>query len=144
MEGIHGVSRRIARARIARHQPTSGNIAINLALLVMCAVCLLPVIWCISSSLKDRFELYQMLPTLFPKQPTLANYRWIFTQADMSRLPLNMFNSFKVTVGAIIVQCITASMAGFAFARLDFRARSAAPTLIAHVHSPGRGSACTS
>jgi len=100
-----------------------GAIAINIALLVMVVICLLPVIWSISSSLKDRYELYQTVPTLFPKQPTMANYRWIFTQADMSRLPLNMFNSFKVTIGAIIVQCITASMAGFAFARLNFRGR---------------------
>lgn len=131
---------RIARARVARRNLRPGNIAINLALLVMCAVCLLPVIWCISSSLKDRFELYQTLPTLFPKQPTLANYRWIFTQADMSRLPLNMFNSFKVTVGAIIVQCITASMAGFAFARLDFRGRDLLfYTLIALMFIPRAG-----
>jgi multiple sugar transport system permease protein len=34
-----------------------------------------------------------------------------------------MYNSFKVTIGALIVQCITASMAGFAFARLNFRGR---------------------
>ena len=110
-------------ARVARRNLRPGAIAINIALLVMCAVCLLPVIWSVSSSLKDRYELYQTVPTLIPKQPTLANYRWIFTQADMSRLPLNMLNSFKVTIGAIIVQCITASMAGFAFARLNFRGR---------------------
>jgi multiple sugar transport system permease protein len=41
----------------------------------------------------------------------------------MSRLPLNMFNSFKVAIGSVIVQLITASMAGFAFARLRFRGR---------------------
>jgi multiple sugar transport system permease protein len=62
-------------------------------------------------------------PTLIPKNPTLANYKWMFTRADMSRLPLNLWNSLKIAIGSVIIQCITASMAGFAFARLDFRGR---------------------
>lgn len=99
------------------------NILVNLALLLICAICLLPVVWAISASLKDRNELYLATPTLLPHNPTLENYRWIFTQSDMSRLPLNMWNSVKVTMGAVIIQCITATMAGFAFARLTFRGR---------------------
>ncbi|MBC7234584.1 MAG: carbohydrate ABC transporter permease [Chloroflexi bacterium] len=62
-------------------------------------------------------------PSLIPKEPTLANYEWMFTRADMSRLPLNLWNSFKVSMGSVIIQCISASMAGFAFARLKFRGR---------------------
>ena len=81
------------------------------------------MVWAISASLKDRNELYLATPTLLPHNPTLENYRWIFTQSDMSRLPLNMWNSVKVTMGAVIIQCITATMAGFAFARLTFRGR---------------------
>jgi len=99
------------------------NLAINIALLLMCVICLLPVVWAISSSLKGREELYMATPRLIPRQPTLANYEWMLTRADMSRLPLNMWNSFKVAMGSVIVQCITASMAGFAFARLNFRGR---------------------
>jgi multiple sugar transport system permease protein len=34
-----------------------------------------------------------------------------------------MWNSLKVSLGAVIIQCITATMAGFAFARLEFRGR---------------------
>ncbi len=99
------------------------NLVVNLSLILICAICLLPVVWAISASLKDRNELYLATPTLFPRNPTLENYRWIFTQSDMSRLPLNMWNSVKVTVGAVVIQCITATMAGFAFARLEFRGR---------------------
>jgi len=87
------------------------NLAINIALLLMCVICLLPVVWAISSSLKGREELYMATPRLIPRQPTLANYEWMLTRADMSRLPLNMWNSFKVAMGSVIVQCITASMA---------------------------------
>ena len=109
--------------RSFRRSLQPGNIFVNLSLILICAVCLLPVVWAISASLKDRNELYLATPTLLPRNPTLENYRWIFSQSDMSRLPLNMWNSVKVTVGAVIIQCITATMAGFAFARLQFRGR---------------------
>jgi multiple sugar transport system permease protein len=96
---------------------------VSISLIVICAVCLLPVVWTISSSLKGRDELYMATPSLIPRHPTLANYQWMFTRADMSRLPLNMWNSLKVALGAVVIQCITATMAGFAFGRLDFRGR---------------------
>ena len=96
---------------------------INLSLVLICAACLLPIVWTLSASLKDRQELYMATPALIPRAPTLANYRWIFSQSDMSRLPLNMWNSVKVTLGSVVIQCITATMAGFAFARLEFRGR---------------------
>ena len=92
-------------------------------LLLLSAFCLLPVIWTVSASFKDRFELYLATPTLFPRHPTLANYQWIMQQSDISRLPLNLWNSFKVSTGAVVIQCIIATMAGFAFARLDFMGR---------------------
>jgi multiple sugar transport system permease protein len=100
-----------------------GALVINFSLVLICVVCLLPVIWTVSSSLKNRHELYMLTPSLIPKEPTLENYTWMLTRADMSRLPLNLWNSLKVSMGAVIIQCITATMAGFAFARLEFRGR---------------------
>ena len=99
------------------------NLFINLALLTIAAICLLPMLWAVSASLKDRNELYMATPTLLPRNPTLENYVWMLSQSDMSRLPLNMWNSIKVTMGAVVIQCIVATMAGFAFARLKFRGR---------------------
>jgi multiple sugar transport system permease protein len=99
------------------------NLLVNLALILIAAICLLPIVWTISASLKDRNELYMATPTLLPRNPTLANYLWMFSQSDMSRLPLNMWNSIKVTMGAVVIQCVVATMAGFAFARLKFRGR---------------------
>ena len=99
------------------------NLLVNLALLAIAAICLLPIVWAVSASLKDRNELYMATPTLLPRNPTFANYLWMFSQSDMSRLPLNMWNSVKVTMGAVIIQSIVATMAGFAFARLQFRGR---------------------
>ncbi|MEI8192163.1 MAG: carbohydrate ABC transporter permease, partial [candidate division NC10 bacterium] len=99
------------------------SLFIYIALTLICVICLVPVIWTVSSSLKTREELYTVTPTLIPRNPTLLNYTWMLTREDMSRLPLNMWNSLKVTLGAVIIQCITATLAGFAFARLKFRGR---------------------
>lgn len=100
-----------------------GALAVNVSLLLICLASLLPVVWTVSASLKNREELYLATPHLIPQEPTLANYQWMLSQSDMSRLPLNMWNSVKVTVGAVIIQCVAATMAGFAFARLQFRGR---------------------
>lgn len=100
-----------------------GTLLVIGTLLLISLACLLPVIWTVSASFKNREELYLATPALIPKAPTLANYTWVFSQADMSRLPLNLWNSLKVTLGSVVIQCITATMAGFAFARLEFRGR---------------------
>lgn len=113
-----------ALTRSAKRSLRPSTLAVNASLLLICAACLLPVVWTVSSSLKNREELYMATPSLIPREPTLANYVWMLSQSDMSRLPLNMWNSLKVTVGAVVIQCIIATMAGFAFARLEFRGRN--------------------
>jgi ABC-type glycerol-3-phosphate transport system permease component len=109
--------------RTFRNNLLGSGLAVNLALVLISLACLLPVVWTVSASLKNREELYMATPSLLVRNPTLANYEWMLSQADMSRLPLNLWNSVKVTVGAVIIQSIVATMAGFAFARLDFRGR---------------------
>jgi ABC-type glycerol-3-phosphate transport system permease component len=99
------------------------QLLVNLALLLIVAICLLPFLWSVSSSLKGRDELFQTLPSLFPREPTLGNYQFIFTRRDMSMIPLNMLNSFKVAAIAVVVQTTLATMAGYAFARLEFKGR---------------------
>ena len=99
------------------------SLPVYVALLCISVVCLIPIIWAVSSSLKTRAELYTATPSLFPINPTLLNYTWMLTRADMSRLPLNMLNSVQVTLGAMLIQCVTATLAGYAFARLEFRGR---------------------
>jgi ABC-type glycerol-3-phosphate transport system permease component len=106
-----------------RNNLRPGALFVNISLILISLACLLPVVWTVSASLKTREELYMATPALIPREPTLANYAWMLSQADMSRLPLNMWNSVKVTVGAVVIQSVIATMAGFAFARLDFRGR---------------------
>jgi len=109
------------RALPRRMRPS--GLLVNLSLVAICIVCLFPVAWTISSSLKIGEEIYSVTPRLIPRKPSLENYIWMLTRPDMSALPLNLWNSLKVTMGAILLQCTVATLAGFAFGRLDFRGR---------------------
>lgn len=109
--------------RIFRRRLQSHTLLVNLSLILIMIICLVPFVWSVSSSLKGRDELFQTVPSLFPRHPTLGNYYWIFTRRDMSMIPLNMLNSFKVTIGAVVIQTALATMSGYAFARLEFKGR---------------------
>lgn len=79
---------------------------------------LFPFFWMISSSLKNSVEAFATPPTLFPQHPTLENYRHAFQAMNMPRLFLN---SISVTVICVFLQLLTSALAGYAFARLNFR-----------------------
>ena len=102
-----------------------GQWLINLALLAVVLVCLFPVYWTLISSLKGRDEIYESNPSLWIKKPTLENYIWVLTQRHTSMIPLNLLNSFKVAFGSIVIQLVVVTLAGYAFARMDFRGRDA-------------------
>lgn len=112
------------RSRVKRSFRPS-QLLINLALLTVVLVCLFPVYWTLISSLKGRDEIYESNPSLWIKQPTIENYKWVLTQRHTSMIPLNLLNSFKVAFGSIAIQLFIVTLAGYAFARLDFRGRDA-------------------
>lgn len=101
------------------------QVLVNVALLVVVLFCLFPAYWTLISSLKGRGEIYESNPSLWVRQPTLENYYWVLTQRHTSMIPLNLLNSFKVAFGSIAVQLFVVTLAGYAFARLDFRGRDA-------------------
>ena len=100
-----------------------GRLLGRLATWLLLAIFLLPVVWALSSSFKSRLELYSELPSLFPAHPTLANYQYNFQR--MPQFFLQFRNSIIVAVGAVIVQVFSASLAGYAFARMRFPGRDA-------------------
>ncbi|MEI9907491.1 MAG: carbohydrate ABC transporter permease [Actinomycetota bacterium] len=83
---------------------------------------LFPFIWMVSSSLKVGAEAFATPPTLIPKHPTLENYRRVFEIIDLPRLFLN---SLIISIIIVTLQLTTASLAGYAFARLHFRGKNA-------------------
>jgi len=106
-----------ARHRLLRQLP------VNLALIAMGVICLFPLYWSLVSSLKGSAELYETTPSLWVRQPTLENYRLALSLTGGGQMPLFLWNSLKLGLGAVLVQLVAASMAGYAFARMRFRGR---------------------
>ncbi len=81
---------------------------------------LVPFLWMVSTSLMSELEVYQFPPRLLPARPVLSNYPNALTAAPFGRFFLNSaIMSFAIVVGHLL----TASTAGYAFARLRFPGR---------------------
>lgn len=93
----------------------------NLALLVMAVWTLTPFYWMFATSLKKHGEIYGTEATLWPKDPTLESYRIIFFETEYMTF---FWNSMSVSLIVTGVTLVSASLAAYAIARLDFPGRS--------------------
>lgn len=91
-----------------------------LACLISC-VFLLPIIWIVLSSFKGGNEIFAWPPSFFPEKFTLDNYIGAFRRADFI---LYFKNSGIVTVCSTIFAVVINTMAGYAFAKYDFKGRN--------------------
>jgi multiple sugar transport system permease protein len=91
-----------------------------LVLIVGAISMILPLLWMVTTSLKTLIEANGYPPTWIPSVPQWGNYVELFQQVPFAQF---IFNSFKVSVLAVLGQLLTTSMAGFVFARLKFRGR---------------------
>lgn len=82
---------------------------------------LLPIIWLLATAFKDGKEFYTNSASLFPRRPSLVNFQYMFSA--IQELPIYMRNSFVLAIGVSVVQVFCASLAGYAFARINFRGR---------------------
>ncbi|MER7394651.1 carbohydrate ABC transporter permease [Streptomyces sp. NPDC000151] len=98
-----------------------------LLMLAVLAITVGPFLWQLSTSLKGPAEnIYPSPPSFVPHDPTLANY------AEVARIiPVwdYALNSLKVAAANVLTNCVGASLAGYALARLRFRGRTAAGLL---------------
>lgn len=76
-----------------------------------------PFLWMLLSSIKPNNELFAYPPVWLPKTVTFEHYINAFRYTDFSRYFLN---SFIVTGATVISNLFFCSLAGYAFARMDF------------------------
>lgn len=95
-----------------------------LLMLGVLAITVGPFLWQLSTSLKAPTEdIYTDPPRLLPGDPTLRNYSGV---AEIIPVWDYALNSLKVATANVVTNCVGASLAGYALARLRFRGRKAA------------------
>jgi multiple sugar transport system permease protein len=91
----------------------------HLFMILALLITFIPIIWMVSTSLKDRLGFAEDPAGLIPRNPTLINYRYMLTAVE--NVPIYMRNSFTLAIGTALLQVFVASLAGYAFARMLFR-----------------------
>ncbi|MFH1761958.1 MAG: carbohydrate ABC transporter permease, partial [bacterium] len=95
---------------------TAGYIVLSAIGVVM----ILPFIWMLSTSLKEAGAVFTFPPEWIPKPFVFSNYADAWNAVPFARF---FFNSIFVAVCVTIGQVTTASLAAYAFARLQFPGR---------------------
>lgn len=93
---------------------------IHLILALMAVLMIFPLLWLVSTSLKEPSKQMIWPPQMIPDPFYPQNYVQLFIVAPMG---LYLFNSFKVTILSVIGTSFSSSLAAFAFARMRFRGR---------------------
>lgn len=88
-------------------------------LLLFGAVCILPLVYSIATSLKPLDEILIFPPRFFVKRPTIANYTLIPSLLSKLQVPLSRyaFNTFFITIVGTVSHILVAAMAAFFFSK---------------------------
>jgi len=95
-------------------------ILVNALLLVGGLATATPLLWMISASFMPAGQANELPPKLLPSPPTLEHYATLFTRLDLAR---HLGNSLLIAIGSTVICVILCGMAGYAFARLEFKGR---------------------
>ncbi|MBA2304032.1 MAG: carbohydrate ABC transporter permease [Acidobacteria bacterium] len=101
----------------ARYGPRWPYIA---ALAAITLVFLVPQLWLLSLSLKEKAAVYQYPPRLIPDNPTIENYWFALAR---TQVPWYLWNSFKVAFLSTLLTLLASLPAAYALSREKFRAR---------------------
>jgi ABC-type glycerol-3-phosphate transport system permease component len=97
-----------------------GRLLAYLILTVLAVSMAVPLLWMISTSLKDNQAVFAVPPTWVPNPPHWSNYAQVFQVVPFALFGLN---SLKISSLATLGTLVSCSMAAFAFARLRFPGR---------------------
>jgi multiple sugar transport system permease protein len=111
---IEEANRRMRRSGWRRHLPQRGH----LVLLPLSIVMILPFAWMILTSFMTNTEINRIPPTLWPHHLHTGGYSTVLASSDF---PYWFLNSLIVSGAAVVAQLVLCSLAGYAFARIQFR-----------------------
>ena len=97
-----------------------GPLLLNATLIAGAALTVAPLLWMLSASLMPTGQANTSPPPLLPSRVTFEHYVELFSHLNLSRA---FANSLLVSVLATACTLVTSSMAGYAFAKLQFPGR---------------------
>lgn len=104
-------------------QGFGGIAARYLGLLAVAAFTVGPFLWLLATALRGPNEnVFAFPPSLWPSDPTLANFQAVWASVPIGRYA---FNSFLVAALAVVANVALASLAAFPLARMKFKGRDA-------------------
>ncbi len=90
-------------------------------LLAVAILTLMPFIWVVATSLRTPAQSFTQPPKWIPTDMDFSNYQRVFEEIPFFS---QIANSFIITLSVVFGQLVTASLAGYAFARLRFPGRN--------------------
>jgi multiple sugar transport system permease protein len=108
-------------APLSRKRPSGRKALLATAMLLVAVASAFPLAWMVLSSLKTPAETMQVPPVWIPRTPSFEAYEKVAGVINLGRSMWNSFVIASVTTAGIL---LTSMMAGYAFAKYHFPAKS--------------------
>lgn len=89
---------------------------------VVTLIMLFPLYWMLATSVKSAEEVQRVIPTLIPQSFRIENYIKVLTRANFLKY---YWNTIVMTLGILILQVGTGTLAAYGFACGNFKGRNA-------------------
>ncbi len=103
-----------------RKKELAGKIGIYAGLTAITLLLVFPFVWMVSTSLKNKNEMFSAAPTLFPKDVTFENYRSMWV--DYNFAPY-LKNSLIVAVSTTVISLLVSTFLAYGISRFKFWGR---------------------
>jgi multiple sugar transport system permease protein/arabinosaccharide transport system permease protein len=97
---------------------TVGTVLVNAILILLVVLTIVPFLYMMLSAFKPNTEIFGTPITFFPQNPTFENVQSLLANFPFARWA---FNTIVVAVFGSLLSVLLSSLAGFAFAKYEFR-----------------------
>jgi multiple sugar transport system permease protein len=108
-------------------KPLAARLVFALVLGAIALFLFFPIYWLAISAFKGNSELYRVIPTLWPQEPTLEHFRTAFGRGQLGT---QLGNSLLVSGSAAALNLLLAMYAGYSFAKFRYAGRRLAMVLL--------------
>ncbi|WP_324716861.1 carbohydrate ABC transporter permease [Carboxydochorda subterranea] len=117
-----GAARATTRASlVARGMRHAEALLVYVVLVAVAITTIYPFVWTVVTSFESTGAVFQFPPPLWPRQPTLRNYRTVVETVPLLRY---LLNSVVITAGGVLGSLVVAALAGYPLAKLRFAGRN--------------------